>query len=270
MRRVPVTSSDVVSIGYDAAERLLEVEFRGGRVYRYRGVEPDMHAQFMKADSYGQFLFAYINGHYRYEKVTENAETGEPGQAQPIAFVTGNAIKMRELQRACAVYDIDIEQLELPIDEIQSDNPEDIAVKKAKHAYEIAKRPVIVNDSYWNILALRGFPGAYMSSVARWLRAEEFLKLLEDKTDRTIVLTDTIVYYDGKRPKVFSKDYMGEIAPVPAGEGLSIDQIVIMRGQTKTVAELFAKGERGGLNPEEDIFYDLAKWLRLQRRLGKV
>lgn len=269
MQRLPVESSDVLSIGYDAAERILEVEFHGGRVYRYRGVEPDMHAQFMKADSYGQFLFAYINGHYRYEKVTDEAPDAV-ASAQPIVFVTGNAHKMRELQKACAKYDIAIEQLELPVDEIQSDDPQEIAIKKAKHAYAIAKRPVIANDSYWNILALRGFPGAYMSSVTRWLRPEDFLRLMADKTDRTIVLTDTIVYYDGKRPKVFTKDYMGEITQEPAGEGAAIDQIVVMRGRAKTVAQLFAEGERGGLNPDDDIFYDMAKWLRLQRRLGKL
>src|SRR5687767_11076511 len=127
MQRIPVESSDVVSIGYDAAERHLEVEFQGGRVYRYRGVEPDMHAQFMKADSHGQFLFAYINGHYRYEKIAENRATESTAKTQAIAFVTGNAIKMRELQRTCVSHDIEIEQLELPVDEIQSDDPEDIA-----------------------------------------------------------------------------------------------------------------------------------------------
>ncbi|HEX8762555.1 MAG TPA: non-canonical purine NTP pyrophosphatase [Candidatus Saccharimonadales bacterium] len=265
MLRIPVDSSDVISIGYDTADRLLEVEFHGGRVYRYRNVEPEIHAQFMKADSHGQFLFSYINGHYRYEKVAEGTNTTK---ADKIAFVTGSAVKAREFAKACEVYGVEVEHIELPIDEIQSDDAEDIAVKKAKYAYATAKRPLIVNDSYWNILALRGFPGAYMSSVAQWLRAEDFLRLMEGKSDRTIILTDTVVYYDGKRAKAFSKDYAGTLISEPRGEGLSINQITMMEGQSGTIAEASVAGERS-LQSQNDVFHDMAKWLRLQKRLGK-
>lgn len=267
MLRIPVKSSDVISVGYDGNDRLLEVEFHGGRVYRYRNVEPEMHAQFMKADSYGQFLFSYINGRYRYEKVAEG-EDAAGTRTDTIAFVTSNAIKMRHLALACEPFGIQIEQLELPVDEIQSDDPQEVAVKKAKNAYDIAKRPVIVNDTYWNILALRGFPGAYMSSVSRWLRVEDFLSLMKEKTDRTIILTGTVVYHDGRRTKVFTKDYSGVIIDEPRGSGSSITQLVMMNGSSKTIAELYDMDEPGHeVGP--DLFQEVAKWLRLQKRLGK-
>lgn len=45
MERVPQSSSSVVSLGYDPAAKLLEVEFRGGRVYQYADVPPDVYAE---------------------------------------------------------------------------------------------------------------------------------------------------------------------------------------------------------------------------------
>src|SRR5256885_161986 len=101
--------------------------------------------------------------------------------------------------------------LRLPVDEIQGHEPQAIAMHKAKEAHKLAQRPVVVNDAFWNILALRGFPGAYMSYIVGWLKPEDFLALLKNKPDRTISCTDTLVYYDGKRSKVFSRDIWGKI-----------------------------------------------------------
>ncbi|TYP84659.1 KTSC domain-containing protein [Blastococcus xanthinilyticus] len=42
MDRVPVSSSNIASVGYDASSLLLEVEFSNGRVYHYFDVA-EMH-----------------------------------------------------------------------------------------------------------------------------------------------------------------------------------------------------------------------------------
>lgn len=268
MHRIPVESSDIVSIGYDQNAKTLEVEFGGGRLYQYRDVPSDIHAQFMKATSYGQYFFAHINGRYRYERVGRpNSDTEQ--QNELIAFVSGNKEKLQYLQLALDHFNLQAEQFELPIDEIQSDNATDVALKKAKDAYRLAGRPVVVNDAFWNILALRGFPGAYMSPVVKWLRAEDFLKLLDGHTDRTIVLTDTYAYYDGKRSKTFSRDHQGQLLHEPRGKGIPITQLVILHGKEKTIAELNSTGT-SSIDPKESAAYDLAKWLNMQRRLGLI
>lgn len=265
MRRIPVESSDIVSIGYDPDERTLEVEFGANRIYRYREVAPDIHAQFMKADSYGRYFFAHINGRYRYEKISEKAP--EKTKGGPIAFVTGNKDKFRYLQQSFDHFDIILEQLELPVDEVQSNDPSYIAQKKAKEAFTLAGGgPVIVNDAFWNILALKGFPGAYMSPLMQWLQPDDFLKLLEGHSDRTIVLTDSYAYYDGERLKVFSKEHMGAILQEPKGEGLTIQRIATFR-DSKSIAETIAE-DRPSIDSKETAGYDLAKWLHMQRRLG--
>lgn len=53
IERVPVTSSNLASVGYDPEARVLEVEFRGGAVWRYLDVPPEEHAALMAAESKG-------------------------------------------------------------------------------------------------------------------------------------------------------------------------------------------------------------------------
>lgn len=269
MHRLPVESSDIVSIGYDPKTRLLELEFQGGRTYQYRDVEPEVHAHFMRADSHGQFFNASIHGRYRYQRMDS---TQEDSPATALAFVTGNARKFRDLHQACESFAIELEQLSLPVDEIQSQDPQEIALKKAKLAYKLAgERPVVVNDAFWNILALKGFPGAYMSDMVGWLSAVDFLRLMEGKDDRTIYCTDTLVYFDGKRSKVFSQDYQGTILTEARGMGtVSIEQIVVLVGSTKTIAEFYDAEGRSVVSGDTSIWHTFAKWYHLQRRLKKA
>jgi XTP/dITP diphosphohydrolase len=268
MQRTRVDSSDIVSVGYDVKSQVLELEFKENRVYQYFDVPSKVHDLFMKADSYGEYFYASINKHYRYKRVsTEDAVKLTP---VAIAFATGNARKLRDLQLACEPFDIAVEGLDLPVDEVQSYDAEEIAVKKAKHAYKLAGHPVVVNDSYWNILALRGFPGAYMSYVSNWLKADDFLALMRGKNDRTIGCNDTLVYYDGKRSKVFSATTWGKITDTAQGQGrTSLDQIVIIDGQTQTIAELEDVEARSSIDIPSSIYGQFAKWYNLQRRIGK-
>lgn len=267
MHRIPVESSDIVSIGYDPKEQRLEIEFHGGRVYQYRGVSPELHEQFMRADSPGSFFNTFINNKFRYDRVDEGGKRELPKE---LAFVTGAPRKARTLQSALQPYGITVEHLALPVDEIQSEDAADVAAKKAKEAYRLAQRPVVVTDTFWNILALRGFPGAYMHDVANWLRAEDFLKLMEGKADRTVMRTDTLAYYDGKRTKLFARDYAAQMAEAPQGEGLSIDQLVIMDGQTKTIAQQHETEDVAATGIDNSVWQDFAKWFNMQRRLGKA
>ncbi len=57
MRLVWVESSSITSIGYDAAKRELEIEFReSGDVYQYFDVSSEEYAAFLAADSKGTYL----------------------------------------------------------------------------------------------------------------------------------------------------------------------------------------------------------------------
>lgn len=67
MRRVPVESSVLASVGYRAGT--LEVEFVGGAVYRYLEVPARVHAELMWATSHGRYFTEHIRNDYRYVRV---------------------------------------------------------------------------------------------------------------------------------------------------------------------------------------------------------
>lgn len=74
MNRQPVLSSNVLSVGYDAERSLLEVEYQGGGVYRYRGVPADVHRTLLEARSLGAYLQHYVKGHFAFERVDPHDE----------------------------------------------------------------------------------------------------------------------------------------------------------------------------------------------------
>jgi hypothetical protein len=69
MERIPVSSSNISAIGYDADNQILEVEFTKGAVYSYSGVPPGEYEGFMSADSKGTYLHANIKNHYSFMKL---------------------------------------------------------------------------------------------------------------------------------------------------------------------------------------------------------
>lgn len=68
MNRQPVTSSQINSIGYDEAQRLLEVEFKNKTVYQFEEVPRKLWWQLMAAPSVGVFFSNNIRGHYNGKK----------------------------------------------------------------------------------------------------------------------------------------------------------------------------------------------------------
>ena len=68
MRRRPVSSSAISSVGYNPKEEVLELEFSGGGVYDYYGVPRKVYAALMSAESKGRFVSQQIRGQYPSEK----------------------------------------------------------------------------------------------------------------------------------------------------------------------------------------------------------
>lgn len=81
MNRNPVTSSQIKSVGYDAATQTLELEFvHGGSVYQYQPFSPDAYQALMSAPSIGSHFLKQIKPRpdlYPFKKV----EAAKPGRA---------------------------------------------------------------------------------------------------------------------------------------------------------------------------------------------
>jgi uncharacterized protein len=69
MERRPVTSSSLVSVGYDADSEILQVEFHSGEVYEYSGVSQSAYDELLGADSIGGHFSAYVRHNYPYVRL---------------------------------------------------------------------------------------------------------------------------------------------------------------------------------------------------------
>jgi hypothetical protein len=77
MRRNPVRSTSIASIGYLPKERRLEIKFRAsGEVYRYFDVPAEECVAFMAAESKGTYLNQLFKPReYRYVVVSESKKS---------------------------------------------------------------------------------------------------------------------------------------------------------------------------------------------------
>jgi non-canonical purine NTP pyrophosphatase (RdgB/HAM1 family) len=149
-------------------------------------------------------------------------------------FVTGNNHKLKEFE---AILGIKLNHSDLDLDEIQSIDVEEVAVHKAKQAYELLKEPVIVEDTGLYFEELNGLPGALVKFFVKNLSLDQICSLV--KENRKAVAITCIAFFDGELLKVFKGETRGEIAKEPRGtNGFGWDPIFIPEGHTQTFAEI--------------------------------
>lgn len=73
MERTPVSSQAIVSVGYDPGTLELTIEFRGGRVYAYRGVPSDVHQFLLRTPDKGRYVNRVIAQAFSYSECHEPA-----------------------------------------------------------------------------------------------------------------------------------------------------------------------------------------------------
>jgi hypothetical protein len=69
MDRSAVSSSSVVSVGYDARRATLEIEFHGGRVYQYLHVPIAAYRLLLQAPSIGDYVNRVIKPRFEAVRV---------------------------------------------------------------------------------------------------------------------------------------------------------------------------------------------------------
>jgi lysyl-tRNA synthetase class 2 len=74
MQRIPLASSALVSAGYDPDTCELELEFRGGRIYRYGAVPKGVYDFLLRTKHKGSYVSRMIVGRYSHEDVSPAAE----------------------------------------------------------------------------------------------------------------------------------------------------------------------------------------------------
>ncbi|NMZ49731.1 KTSC domain-containing protein [Pseudomonas poae] len=69
MARIPVNSSNIASVGYDAATSSLQIEFLNGKVYEYYEVPESEFDGLVNAGSPGGYFHANIKNIYSYAEI---------------------------------------------------------------------------------------------------------------------------------------------------------------------------------------------------------
>lgn len=59
-----MSSTNIKSVGYDPARRVLEIEFNSGGVHQYEDVPPDLPIKMMASDSVGRFFHQHVRNRY--------------------------------------------------------------------------------------------------------------------------------------------------------------------------------------------------------------
>jgi hypothetical protein len=70
MNREPVQSSDLKSVGYETATRILTIEFNSGGIYDYLEVPSSIHEGLMHASSKGKYFHQNIKDRYKFRRVS--------------------------------------------------------------------------------------------------------------------------------------------------------------------------------------------------------
>ncbi len=146
-----------------------------------------------------------------------------------IFFVSNNIHKFSEIKSILRdrTTDLTLNFYKRNIIEIQDDKIEKIAVQKAKSAYNIVKKPIIIEDDGLFINSLNGFPGQYSSFVFKSLGNRGILHLLEGSKDRTAFFKSIFVYNNGIITKGFTGQIKGKISSTITDGGWGYDPIFI-------------------------------------------
>lgn len=152
-----------------------------------------------------------------------------------LVFVTGNMHKAAFLSKWLG---LEIEHQKLELTEIQSVDVREIAEHKARQAYEMLKRPVLVEDVGLRLLAIDPLPGPFI----KWFveaGVDKICRLLDGFDDRRAETYIVYALFDGVDCRFFEGSLKGTIAKRPQGDGgFGFASIFISEGYTVTRAEM--------------------------------
>lgn len=169
----------------------------------------------------------------------------------------------------CTRHGLELVQKNIDLDEVQSEDPHYVAVRKAEAAFKIIDKPLVVSDDSWLIHGLNGFPGVYAKSINAWFTTDDYLRLTRDLNDRTVTLVQKLVYKDKNQLKTFTVTTKGELLKEARGKvGAPIQKIVSFEtdGSQKSIAETLAsKNKRFEQSATLKVWQEFANWMKGQK-----
>lgn len=154
-----------------------------------------------------------------------------------LVLVSGNKAKTGEVER---ILNIPIKTVAVDIPEIQSMDSQKIVLDKLAKAFDLVKKPVMVDDVSFEVEVWNGFPGP----LIKWLLEEKndpalMLKMLGDEENRKAKARLAVGFHDGKKPYIFFGEVNGTVSHEIRGDnGFGWDKVFIPEGYSETFAQM--------------------------------
>lgn len=180
-----------------------------------------------------------------------------------IYFVTTNKGKFELIQRVLQEYGVSLEQKKIELTEPESDSLKEIALEKARQAFEKIRQPLIVEDTGFYLEAFKGFPGQHSKWVFQKIGFQGFFKLLAGKSRKAFFHT-VICFIDSGGPHIFEGRWQGKVTTKAAKKkapSLPYSRIFMGKGETKTSIEMSA-AEKDKKTQRGIAAHALGKWLK--------
>lgn len=184
-------------------------------------------------------------------------------------FASTNVNKFREIKELLYEYSsarILIDHKRIKLKEIQSSSLVEVAKSKANHAYDVIRDEIIVEDDGLFIESLNDFPGVYSSFVYDTIGNIGILDLLKNKKSRRAAFKSIIVYYDGKKMKVFNGKVKGLISERIVEGGWGFDPIFIPENKVKTFGHMDSNS-KNKLSHRNIALKKFYSWYKLQSKI---
>ena len=193
-----------------------------------------------------------------------------------IYFVSHNIYKYSEIKSIVdkRIIDLHLKFCKRNITEIQDQKIEKIAIEKAKFAYNIVKKPIIIEDDGLFINSLNGFPGQYSSYVLKSIGNRGIIRLLKGYRDRSAFFKSIFVYSNGIVVKIFYGKINGKISSTIKDDGWGYDPIFIPLNNNNdnnsdtTFAKLSKTNKKNELSHRRIALDKFVKWFNQNNKLN--
>jgi non-canonical purine NTP pyrophosphatase (RdgB/HAM1 family) len=184
-----------------------------------------------------------------------------------VYFVTGNKSKFEEAREILRKSDINLIQTKLNLKETQTLNQEEVLIEKARQAFEVLQKPVIVDDTGIYFEEYANFPGTYTKLLFEGIGFKGLLRLLKTKNKGAYFKT-LICYKDDKTEKVVSGIWKGRITSKISKKfnpDWQYNSIFMPSGYKKTLSEIPIE-ERAKKSHRKKAFDNLNGLLKRSRK----
>ncbi len=154
-----------------------------------------------------------------------------------VFFVSSNENKFKEARAILSEFEIPLQFFKYKLQEMQANSLEEVAQYKAKQAFSLCSRPVLIEDDGLFVQSLKGFPGPYSSFALDTIGNKGILRLLTKQ--RRAVFRSIIAYCEEENDVLlFDATVRGKISTKTCGNKWGFDPIFIPEGQTMTYSQL--------------------------------